>query len=277
MRPPWGWARSHLRLICAGLISTATGPAVAAEPFDRLTNLRDELRNQGFAVAIREVLEGFDNFRGGIQSGRVGASTLEANLAIDTQERLGVPGGKFYVDVQNHAGPDPSTALVGDLQVFDKLNFRPYSQIFELWYQQTLFDNKIRLKIGKVDANTELSHIDNGLYFIHDSAQSSPTIFVFPTTPDPMPGINLFYMPSDLFFISFAVYDANQSDNFLNFSGNPASIQFTRHGQFVIGETGLTWKNFPGLGGDGNLKAGAWGHTGIFERFTGGSQHGAEG
>src|SRR5260370_8630882 len=105
MRPPWGWARSHLRLICAGLISTATGPAVAAEPFDRLTNLRDELRNQGFAVAIREVLEGFDNFRGGIQSGRVGASTLEANLAIHTRNRLHVPRATFHFVVPTH--PDP--------------------------------------------------------------------------------------------------------------------------------------------------------------------------
>ncbi len=43
--------------------------------------------------------------------------------------------------------------------MFDKLNFSPYLQVFELWYQQKLFDGRLRIKLGKVDANTEFSVI----------------------------------------------------------------------------------------------------------------------
>ncbi len=43
--------------------------------------------------------------------------------------------------------------------MFDKLSFSPYLQFFELWYQQKLFDGRLRIKLGKVDANTEFNVI----------------------------------------------------------------------------------------------------------------------
>ena len=76
---------------------------------------------------------------------------------------------------------------MGDLQVFDKQNSAPFLQVYELWYQQKLFEGKLRLKLGKVDANSEFSVIDNGLPFINSSTQVSPTISGFPTFPAPMP------------------------------------------------------------------------------------------
>lgn len=222
-------------------------------------------------------MEGFNNFRGGIQTGAVAASTVDAELSLDLDKLAGIPGGEFYIDLEDHAGRNPSAALAGDLQVFDKLNFTPYFQVFEFWYQQTLLKNKLRIKVGKVDANTEFSVIDNGLPFLSSSTQVTPTLFVFPTTPDPMPSINVFFTPTSLFYASFAIYDANASDHFLNFYGHPASIQPAPNGQLFIGETGLTWNRLPILKTDGNLRLGFWGHTGTFTRLDRGSQRGAEG
>jgi porin len=148
--------------------------------------------------------------------------------------------------------------------------------VFELWYQQKLFGDTLRIKAGKVDANSEFSVIDNGLSFINSSTQVTPTLFVFPTTPDPMPGINLFYTPKGPFYASFGVFDANRGDHFLNFYGHPESIQPTLHGKLLIGETGLTWTR-AAFHADGNLRLGFWGHTGTFTRFDGAAQRGAQG
>ena len=239
---------------------------------------RQRLQDAGITVGATLTLEGFSNFQGGIDTAHlVGATTFDLNLAVDTDKLLHWHGGEFYVDLEDHAFRNPSTALVGDLQVFDKQNTSPYLQIFEMWFQQNLLDGKIRVKIGKVDANTDFSVIDNGLPFLSSSTQVSPTIFVFPTTPDPMPSANVFFTPNESYYASFGAYYANRSDRFGDLVDDPAEIQPTAFGTFLIGETGLKWHAAPILEQAGNLKVGAWGHTGTFTRFDGTQQQGTYG
>jgi porin len=140
-----------------------------------------------------------------------------------------------------------------------------------------LSDGKLRLKVGKVDANTEFSVIDNGLDFMNSSSQVTPTLYVFPTTPAPMPSANLFFSPNETCYAGFGVYYSNRSVNFGNFAGNPQDVQSSDNGVFLIGEAGLQWRNAPVFKGGGNLKLGAWGHTGTFTRFDGSEKNGIQG
>jgi porin len=247
---------------------------------DKLTGdwfaARRKLADAGVTIGADLVLEGFDNFQGGLDTAHpVGATTFDLNCTFDMEKLAKIDGGQFYVDLEDHAFANPTTALVGDLQVFDKLNASPYLQIFEAWYQQTLLNGALRLKVGKVDANSEFCVIDNGLLFLNSSTQVSPTIFTMPTTPDPMPSINAFFTPTDWYFAGVGAYYANRSDRFGDLVDDPASVQPTKFGTLIIGETGLQWHgllNFPG-----NVKLGAWGHTGTFQKFDGTQQRGADG
>ena len=266
--------------------AATNGPPVARSPGDagfddKLTGgwqgERQRLEDAGISLNAQLVLEGFENSQGGVDTGFVGASTFDLNLALDTEKAFNWKGGEFYADLEDHAGRNPAAALTGDIQNFDKLNFTPYLQIFELWYQQKLFDGWLRLKLGKVDANTEFSVIDNGLPFLNASTQVTPTIMPFPTTPDPMPSADLFLTPIKSWYASFGVSYANRSDTFGDFTGQPQSIQPAEFGTFLIGETGLRWEHILWLGKDGNLKAGVWGHTGTFARLEGGQQKGSGG
>jgi porin len=255
-----------------------SGPGFRGRATDDLFGLHQQLEQVGITINARLVLEGFHNFQGGLNTSRVvGASTFDLSLSLDTAKIFNWPGGKFYVDLEDHAGQDPSTVLVRDLQVFDKLNARPYLQIFELWYQQKLLEGKVRIKIGKVDANTEFSVINNGLDFANSSAQVSPTAFLLPTTPAPMPSVNLFFTPSEFYYAGFGVYYSNRSEGFGNFVGNPQDIQLSDYGAFLIGETGLLWRHMPVFEGNGNLKLGIWRHTGTFTRLDGSQQYGTYG
>jgi porin len=181
------------------------------------------------------------------------------------------------VDLEDHAGRNPQADLTGDLQNFDKLNFSPYLQIFELWYQQQLFDERLRLKVGKVDANTEFGVIDNGLPFINASTQVTPTITPFPTTPDPMPSADVFFTPVKFWYVSFMASYANRSDTFGDFVGHPQSVQPAQSGALFIAETGWRWDHALLLGKDGNLKGGIWGDNGTFTRLDGGRKKGSGG
>jgi porin len=239
---------------------------------------RQKLQDAGITVGAALTLEGFSNFQGGRDTAHlVGASTFDLNVALDTEKLLHWQGGEFYVDLEDHAFRNPSAALTGDLQIFDKQNTSPYLQIFELWFQQQLFDGKVRVKIGKVDANTEFSVIDNGLSNIASSSQVSPTIFVFPTTPDPQPAVDVFLTPVDWYYASFGAAYSNRSDRFGELVDDTSKIQASEYGTFLIGETGLKWKSAPLLGLSGNLKVGEWGHTGTFTRFDGVKQEGTYG
>jgi len=239
------------------------------EPNDTAKNKSNFLKNlqdDGIDFGISESLEGYYNFTGGKRIGSAAASTFDVNVSLDLNELLHVPGAKFYADLEAHSFQNPTKLLVGDFQVFDKNTADPFLQMFEFWYQQKFFHNTLRLKVGKVDANAEFSLIDNGLDFMTSSAHVTPTLFVFPTFPDPKPSVNLFFTPGKLFYASVAAYAANRSDHFLNFSGKPASVQPTLYGTLWIGETGLTWNHLEGKAADGNLRLGIWNHTGKFNR-----------
>ena len=239
---------------------------------------RRRLQDAGVTVGGSLTLEGFMNFKGGVDTAHaVGATTFDLNVALDTEKLLGWHGGEFYVGLEGHAFRNPTQALVGDLQVFDKDNSSPYLQFYEVWYQQKMLEDTVRIKIGKVDANTEFSVVDNGQPFVNSSSQVSPTIFVFPTTPDPAPSFNVFFTPNDMYFASFGAYYANRSDYFGDLVDHPASVQPGASGVFMIGETGLKWHTDPLLQRAGNLKVGVWEHTGTFTRFDGERQHGTYG
>lgn len=261
----------------------AGGQHQSSSPFaDKATGAwcgeRQRLQQAGITVGANLVVQGFMNFQGGLTTSHaLGSSTFDLNVSLDTEQLFNWKGGQFYVDLEHHAGPNPSTDLVGDLQVFDKQNAIPYLQIFELWYQQRLFSNRLRIKLGKVDANTEFSVINNGLPFLNSSAQVSPTLFVLPTTPAPMPSVNVFFTPSRSYYAGFGVYYSNRSVGFGNLVGNPQDAQPTNNGVFLIGETGLQWRRAPLFGDDGNLKLGLWGHTGTFTRFDDSKQQGTYG
>ncbi|MDR3555618.1 MAG: carbohydrate porin [Syntrophobacteraceae bacterium] len=239
---------------------------------------RERLKQAGITIEATFLTEGFYNFRGGIRTWPpVGSSTSDVSLGLDMEKLCGWNGGKFYADLEDHAWRNPTKTLTGDLQIFDKQNTAPYLQVFELWYQQKLFNGMLRLKVGKVDANTEFSVVDNGLSFLNSSSQVSPTVFVFPTTPDPMPSVNVFFTPPGLFYAGFGAYYANRSDRFGELVDNPADAQLSEFGAFLIGETGLKWENAPVLANAGNLKVGFWEHTGTFTRFEGAKQQGTSG
>jgi porin len=239
---------------------------------------RDRLKQTGIEMDARLALEGFMNFAGGLRDGAAtGSSTADLSLAVQTPEALHWPGGELYLDLEDHAGRDPTTALVGDLQVFDKLNSAPYLQLFELWYEQVFFGNALRLKMGKVDCNSEFSVIDNGLVFLNSSSQVSPTAFLLPTAPYPAPSVNVFVSPNEVYYGSFGAYYSNRSVDFGVLAGRPQYVQPSDSGWFLIGETGLRWRHLPPVGKPGNLKFGGWGHTGTFARFDGAQQRGTLG
>ena len=188
---------------------------------------------------------------------------LDTRLNLDTKALLGFYGGTFSVDFQNQNGRNGSAVIAGDVQGFDNADADGRTQVSELWYQQLLLGDKLRVKVGKVDANTEFAFPVNGAGFLNSSFGHAPTLVDMPTYPDPATSINAFAYPTRHFYIGAGLYDGSKAAG-VNTGDYGPKHAFTGHdGYFLIGEAGGQWA-FDNYTLPGRLAVGGWGSTATF-------------
>jgi len=238
---------------------------------------RSQLVNDGLTVAGAVYYDYSKNLVGGLNtSGDASRETVDLDFTFTTDQKLNWPGGLFFFNFSDHEGTDGSTLLTGDAQGFDNLDGPSGQQIAQLFYQQMLDENQIRLKIGRMDSAYDFAYTANGNNFLGASFGTSPAILDFPTYPYPALGAALFWTPSEFFYASGDVSDANRSDRAGVLSGDPYNVQSTTGGVIVMEEVGGEWT----LGAQrlaGRLGVGGYENTGTFQPFDGGSQNGANG
>ncbi len=241
---------------------------------------RTKLADRGITTNLTLTLDGTKNLRGGLDTaGSVWRTVLDASITLDTKPLLGWEGGTLFADFQYADGPNASDKLVGDVQGIDGLDGVPgtphqdRTQLAQLWYQQIAFNGVLRIKAGKVDANTEFDNSTTAQPFLHQSAGASATLFTLPTYPDPAVGLNIFWKPREDMQLGFGVYDGSLAsgartgnEGFQPMIHNPGDI-------FLIAEIDKSWK----LGPDrlsGRIGVGGWYSTNKFNRLDGGTHQG---
>ncbi len=234
-----------------------------------------------FELSAFLVVDASQSLHGGKTTHRGAIRHLfELSLSAETEPLFGWSGGTLNATFQNQAGRDGS-ALIGDLQVFSNIDADGRTQVSELWYEHILEDAPWRVRIGKVDANTQFAFVEYGLEFLQSSMGFSPTIFVLPTYPDPAFSANVFYEPDEGFFTGAGIYDGSLAQGIPTGS---RGISRLLHGTdvFVIGKAGWRWNAGRQLEDGsaalpGRVSAGGWFHNGQFDRFDGSRQSGTGG
>jgi len=118
---------------------------------------------------------------------------LKFSLTLQSKQ-LGWQDGRFFAVAHSHGGRDG--AIYADtFQGISNIDSSNRTHLYEMWFEQNLFGKKMRIKAGKVDANTEFAFVENALDFINPSMGFSPTIVGFPTFPDGHPSLNVFAYP----------------------------------------------------------------------------------
>ena len=195
----------------------------------------------------------------------VARSLLDLNVTCDLDPLLGLKGGTFFAQYFNREGANGSHRSC-DLQGFDNIDGRPFSQAEEIWFEQKFSQGHLRAKVGQVDANAEFDHLDAASDFINSSAGFSPTLLSFPTYPNPAMSLNLFAYPVDWFYCGAGAY----TFNLRRFSSDRLDHPF------VIGEAGFNWKKLGRLG-PGRVGAGCWRNMGWVSCFDGNQSDRASG
>jgi hypothetical protein len=142
--------------------------------------VRPKLDDRGITLQANAVLDSSWDLVGGLHRGDSAVRyLLNANITIDTERLAGWKGGSFFINFQNQAGGDGGE-MVGDAQGVSNIDSRDLTQISELWYEQRFGDDLVRVKVGKVDANSEFARVENGGEFLNPSFGVSPTIVGMP-------------------------------------------------------------------------------------------------
>lgn len=215
-------------------------------------------------------------------SGRV-LTTLEAG--IDVSNLFGSDAaGTVTIVAQSIRAESGGSADSGDNQVYSNLETdENRDDIMELFYERYFAASGARLKVGKMDANSEFAYVDAAGDFSHSSAGFSPSIFVFPSYPDPATSINLFvesWAPwaDSTATLGYGLFDGAFGVDGVRTGRRGPSTFFSNDvsGDFMHL---LQWEIVTdhGAGQETRTTVGAWKHTGQFERFDGGVESGTEG
>jgi porin len=235
---------------------------------------RTALEDRGVSVGFDFYGDIFQNLRGGANTADMDFMHLESlTLSLDSEKLLHYAGGTFFIDIQHIGGDNPSDN-VGDWQWVSPLASDRRDEIAELWYEQLLLDDHVRIKLGKIDAAYEFDVSEVGNHFANNSSLQSPTLPGFATYPDPAFGIVGEYAPCDAFYVRGALFDGTQQEG-KTLGDDGARTVFTGPSDLLlVGEIGTAWKAgcLPGRAAIGMTY-----HTGTFDRFDGGTEDGAAG
>jgi porin len=241
------------------------------------SGFRAALLRKGVSFQVEVTVDASTNVAGGLRRGAAVRGPLLAGLAVETAPLIGWRRGRVFAGFQAHQGRHGSEALAGDAQGFDNVDAVRFRQLSELWYEQDLLHEAVRLRVGKQDANAEFASVESAGDFLSSSAGFSPTIVGLPSYPDPATGASLSVSPRPWVYARAGLFDGATHEGCHGRTGNrgPGTLWGDPDALFLIAETGFRWA------GDGwrsgRVAAGAWRHTGTFERFEGGQDERTEG
>lgn len=186
-----------------------------------------------------------------------GRYSFDILVPVDGKKLLGLSGTDAMVRVRHHLnnfGDD----CVGEAQLYSNIDGPARTNLYEAWIEQRLFSERVRLKFGKIDANTEFAAVQTAGDFLNSSMGYSPTIVAFPTYPEPKLGANAFF----------------------RFPGNNTLgvgiFQTASAGMLSVVEPGRSW-NLGQSENPGRVSVGYWHLGGTLSRFDGSSSSGTQG
>lgn len=225
---------------------------------------RTDLEEKGFSFELVYTGEIFGNLSGGLETGKKYMANIDLTLTVDTEKAGWWGGGTFFVYSLNNHGGDFSGELVGDLQTVSNIEAGDHWRLYEIWYEQNLFDGAFSILLGQHDLNSEFDVTEYGGLFLDSSFGIEPDISanvpvsIFPVAT---PAVRVKLLPNEAFYIQAAVYDGDPGDQDLN--NNGLEFRLTSDEGFMsIYEMGysIAQNSLPGT-----YKLGGWYHTKKFD------------
>ncbi|HVX56652.1 MAG TPA: carbohydrate porin, partial [Candidatus Saccharimonadales bacterium] len=274
----------------SGTMSPGGNPA-ASNPVTGSGWLGEQLgvNRNGWRFGGLNITDANGQFTGGLDPGKwTGDSLTLLDLSIDMDQFRGIEGGLFGIQLLAYGGGSVNQnagAVLGYNALDVTVPPLTRTELYQLWYRQELFDNRLILRAGKLVPTIDFNNV------IRPVRSSDPTYqipavtsvlftpaYLSPTMLGIMPG----YYNSSTGTVATAIPTENSYFQYGLFDGNLAAGRNTgQEGPHFNGynlhlvETGAHWK----IGSEkkpGQIGAGYWKQTGLLSA-PGGYVRGAQG
>ena len=159
----------------------------------------------------------------------------------------------MFIDFQKAGSTQLGTKYLPDFWGWDAIY--PYTQNFtqlaQYWYMHSFAEGALKLKFGKIDANTDFAVTYPGLQFINSAAYFPGGMVVdMPTYPNQAGGAEIMVEPVPWFGARFGFFDGttNHYDTSTGGTATPTAGQGLANflwdnpgSYFLIGEVGPHW------------------------------------
>ncbi len=237
--------------------------------------LRGDLEKKGLTFLLVYTGDMAFNTTGGSKKGSTYFGIFEMGISVDT-EKLGLwKGGTFYVNGTSSFGRRYLTGeLSGDMQGASNIEAPHTTKLFELWFEQKLFDDKLAVLIGIHDLNADFDVIENGGDLLNGSFGIQPTLTgntsasVYPTAGA---AIRIKYSPNEKWDFLVGVFDGDQGDSGGNNRHGLNNTLNNEGGVLTIGEVDYHLNlpmPFAANPLPGTIRLGGWLHSDNFDDVT---------
>lgn len=233
--------------------------------FGNLGGIRDQFADKGVTLYVQETSELLGNPTGGIKQGATYEGALFGLLTVDTSKLFGWKGGTFSASAYEIRGRGLGTFNLDNWNLPSSIEFPPSIRLFELWYEQSIFDGKASVRIGQMAADQEFIVAKYAQIFLN-SAFGWPTLPAIvlpeggPAYPLGTPGVRLKVQPMDSLAFLAAAFNGNPNDN-----GSGTSFTINK-GVFAIAEAQYSINGGDKAAGlPGTYRLGAWYNSNEFD------------
>lgn len=235
---------------------------------------RRRLSDHGLTIRSGWTIDTSKVESGGARRNTTTRSLFRLGADWDLEPLLALGGSSVHATFQAQAGRNASES-VGDFQTFSNVDAENRQQLAELWLEQTFGEERVRVRIGKFDANRDFAYVESAGTFLNSSMGFTPTILSFPSYPDPALGAAVTARAGDRFEVALGIFDGALQEGIPTGKRGARTALGPPSDLIVLSEARLNWHVCPLR--PGRLALGGWHHTGHFSDFGGGRESGTEG
>src|ERR1700722_5514587 len=113
------------------------------------SGLSDAFAKLGIQFNATYIAETLGNASGGVKQGGVFTGRLDLGTDIDLDKMLGWTGAKFHANMFQINGQGLSRDYIGNLMLVSNIEALTSTRLYEVWIEQSLFNNKIAIRFGQ--------------------------------------------------------------------------------------------------------------------------------
>jgi len=232
--------------------------------------VRPAFSDHGVDLFASYSAEVWGNTAGGMQWGSVYTGLLQFGANVDLEKRVGWKGASLNTTWLWLSGRDVSADYVGNFLTVSNIAGFNTLRMFDLWFQQNLFDDKVSIRLGQLNADGEFVISDYGALFLNGTFGWPASIYTNvpgggPGYPMGTLGARVAWNPVEWFTFQTAVFQGDVFDQNVNRHGFRWRLD-GEVGYLWLNEAQVRWNHQENASGlPGQLKGGFWYDTADFD------------